>query len=82
MRKIQEFTNDQSATVTHYAGEDGVKYQTKGDVRCAKVYRDAEWNEYRVKFFTNGFHQSRADYHTDDKQDAIDTAKYMIGLKP
>lgn len=48
----------------------------------AKVYRDAEWQEYRVKFWQNGFRQpERTDYHTDDKQDAIGTAKEMIGVK-
>jgi hypothetical protein len=46
----------------------------------AKVYRDTDWNEYRVKFFECGIHQVEADYHTDDKDDALDTAKlYAFG---
>jgi hypothetical protein len=40
----------------------------------AKVYRDTEWQEYRVKFYRGTIHQVNADYHTEDKQDAIDTA--------
>ena len=44
----------------------------------AKVYRDSDWNEYRVKFFTDGVHQVDADYHTDDKQDAISTAESIV----
>lgn len=52
-----------------------------GGVLMAKVYRDAEWNEYRVKFYRDGRHQSNADMHTDDKQDAIDTAKFMCLVK-
>lgn len=40
----------------------------------AKIYRDTEWQEYRVKFYREGQHLQNADYHTDDKQDAIDTA--------
>jgi hypothetical protein len=40
----------------------------------AKVYRDTDWQEYRVKFYARGQHLQNADYHTDDKQDAIDTA--------
>ncbi len=40
----------------------------------AKIYRDTEWGEYRVKFYRAGQHQQDADYHTEDKQDAIDTA--------
>ena len=44
----------------------------------AKVYKDAEWSEYRVKFFANGVHQVDADYHTDDKQDAISTAESIV----
>lgn len=44
----------------------------------AKVYRDKEWNEHRVKFYHNGEYQKNADYHTDDKQDAHDTAKAQL----
>lgn len=38
-----------------------------------KVMRDSEWNEYRVKFYCNDSRLVEADYHTDDKEDAIDT---------
>lgn len=44
----------------------------------ATVHRDAEWNEYRVKVHTDGVHQKESDYHTDDKQDAHDTAKHIV----
>lgn len=37
-----------------------------------KVYRDSEWQEYVCVDTT-----SLATYHTDDKQDALDTAKIM-----
>lgn len=36
----------------------------------AKVYKDNDWDEHRVKFFKDGVHQTEADYHTDDKDDA------------
>ena len=39
-----------------------------------KVYRDTDWNEFIVKFYENGVHQADADYHTDDSEDARDTA--------
>jgi hypothetical protein len=42
--------------------------------RIAKVYRDTEWGEYRVRFWDCKVYQAGADYHTDDKQDAVDTA--------
>jgi len=29
----------------------------------AKVYKDNEWQEYRVKFYVNGIYQIDADYH-------------------
>lgn len=45
-------------------------------VRAAKVYFHADWEEYTVRFYINGVHQRKADYHADDKQDAIDTADY------
>jgi hypothetical protein len=41
----------------------------------ATIYRDHEWEEYRVKFHKDGKHLPNADYHTDDKEDAHDTAK-------
>ena len=45
----------------------------------AKVYRDTEWNEYRVKFYdTEGQHLVHADYHTDDKDDALSTARAQL----
>ena len=46
-----------------------------GKKLAAKVYRDAEWQEYRVKFFRDGKYQRDADYHTDDKADAQFTAR-------
>lgn len=47
-------------------------------VFAAKVYRDSEWNEYVVSFHKNGKMDLKASYHTSDKADAVDTAKYHI----
>lgn len=44
----------------------------------AKVYHDTEWSEYRVKFYLNGIWQVNADYHTEDRQDALDTARAQL----
>lgn len=45
----------------------------------AKVYRDTDWNEYRVKFVLNGTPLfPDADYHTDDRQDALETAQSFV----
>ena len=44
----------------------------------AKVYRDSEWGEYRVRFYRAGQHLQNADYHTDDKEDAHDTARGQL----
>jgi hypothetical protein len=43
-----------------------------------KTYRDTDWNEYRVKTYIEGQHQIDADYHTEDKQDALDTARAIV----
>ena len=49
----------------------------KGDV--AKVYKDKDWGEHRVKFFDpEGKHRSESDYHTDDLSDAHETAKSQL----
>lgn len=42
--------------------------------RVAKIYRNAAHDEYEVRFAINGVDQQDADYFTNDKQDAIDTA--------
>jgi len=51
-----------------------VKTQTSGK-KTAKVYKDTETGEFIVKFYVDGKYQKDADYHTDSKQDAMDTAK-------
>ena len=49
----------------------------KGHV--AKVYKDKDWGEHRVRFYSpEGKHYTESDYHTDDKEDAHDTAKYAL----
>ena len=56
-----------------------VSKKTVGN-RSIKVYRDTEWNEFLIQFFENGQHQADADYHTDDSEDAHDTAaKWLSG---
>jgi hypothetical protein len=49
--------------------------------RTAKIYRDAVWEEYVVKFSIDGKKQVNADYHTDDKEDALDTASTYANLR-
>jgi hypothetical protein len=49
----------------------------KGHV--AKVYKDKDWGEHRVKFYDpDGKHRSESDYHTDDLSDAHDTATSQL----
>lgn len=49
------------------------------NTRFAKVFRDSDLEEYRVKLYENMVYQPDADYFTDDKADALATAKMMIG---
>ena len=42
--------------------------------KIAKVYKDPSSGEYQVKHFLDGQHQKKADYFTDDKEDAHGTA--------
>jgi len=57
-----------------------VKSHTGPKGHVAKVYKDRDWGEYRVKFFSpEGKHFPKADYHTDDLDDAHDTAKGQLG---
>jgi hypothetical protein len=45
---------------------------------AVKIYRDAEFNEYRVRVYPNGQLHAAADYFTADKADAIDSAPVML----
>lgn len=49
-------------------------------LRSAVIYRDQEWDEYRVRLFQSGAYVAGADYHTDDLCDAHHTANAMVGL--
>ena len=52
-----------------------VKTHTGPKGHVAKVYKDKDWGEHRVKFFSpEGKHHAEGDYHTDDLSDANDTA--------
>jgi hypothetical protein len=54
-----------------------LKTYTAGN-HAAKVYKDTDWDEHRVKFFSGDTHHKDADYHTDDVEDAHDTAKTQL----
>jgi len=54
------------------------KHSNSLTLASAKVYRDAEWNEYVVTFYRNGEKQHGADYHTDDRKDADKTAASFV----
>ena len=62
--------------------EEGMKlihtHTSESGKKVAKVYKDSEWGEYRVKHYTDGKHHVKADYHTDDKEDAHGTAKSWL----
>ena len=40
-------------------------------LRTTRVYRDSEWEEYRVRLYTNGQLDSAADYHTQMSPKAV-----------
>lgn len=46
--------------------------------KAAKIYKDSGTNEFVVKFFINDKHKENADYFTDDKEDAVNTATNML----
>lgn len=44
----------------------------------AYVIKDDHWDEFRAELWIDGEHQKNADYHTDDRTDALHTAKHML----
>ena len=56
-----------------------IKAHTGPKGHVAKVYKDKDYGEHRVKFYDpDGKYRSGADYHTDDVSDAHDTAKGQL----
>jgi len=51
--------------------------QTTGN-KTAKIYKDSDTGEFIVKFYVDGVYQKDADYFTDDREDALGTAKSEI----
>jgi hypothetical protein len=46
--------------------------------RKVTIYRNSDWNEWVVRFYMNGVHQTEADYHTGCSADAYDTANKWV----
>lgn len=42
------------------------------------IMDNEEWGEYVCKLFVNGEYMKECDYHTDDKDDAEQTAMAML----
>lgn len=58
-----------------------IAHLTDGAVpgESVKVYRDAEWDEFiAVLCFNHGI-PSRFTHHTDDREDALNTGRAMLG---
>ena len=49
-----------------------------GDDLLIKVYRNSEYNEYVNRLFINGVELVNSSYHTDDKQDALDSMEALF----
>ena len=50
----------------------------KNTNRKISIYRNADYNEWVVRFYENDIHLTEADYHTDDSADAYDTANSWV----
>ena len=48
------------------------------DTCMVRIYRDAEWQEFRVRLYLAGVLQKESDYFTDDKGDALGTSAIML----
>ncbi|MNG20493.1 hypothetical protein D3C85_384920 [compost metagenome] len=46
--------------------------------KVAKIFWNSEWEEFQVVPYIKGKKISDAAYYTDDKEDAISTAEYMV----
>jgi hypothetical protein len=53
-----------------------------GTTCTVKVYKDSTWDEYVCRLFEGGKEFKGASYHTNDKTDALETAKCMANPSP
>jgi hypothetical protein len=51
------------------------RINNEANFKTATVYFDSDWEQYQVVERATG-----STYYTDDKDDAIGTAKHMVGL--
>lgn len=54
------------------------KMRSKSGYLEIRVMENEDWEEFIVQMWSDGKHLKKSDYHTDDKEDAIGTAKSMI----
>lgn len=47
-------------------------------VKCVKITKCADLGEYRCRLYIHGEAFPDADYFTDDRRDAIETARHMV----
>jgi hypothetical protein len=78
MKTFQEFLKSRINTISESLKLiDTINLENK----TAKIYKDSDVNEFKVKFFVDGnYVGEKADYHTDDKQDAISTANSELKI--
>lgn len=48
------------------------------NANLAKIYKDTDWQEYRTKYYQNGNYLTDCDSFADTKQEAIETANYLV----
>lgn len=53
-------------------------YEAEFDGKKVKVFRDSDFEQYILKFYSGNVHMDASDYFTDSRQDAIDTANWYI----
>jgi hypothetical protein len=51
-------------------------YTNTAGTRKATLKYNEDWEEYIVRFYHNGLYQKDADYHTDCRDDAEETANF------
>lgn len=73
----EDESEEDDDTVEEAASGKLIDTKENGDKK-AKVYWSSADQEYTVKLFVGGKHETKADYFTDDKTDATGTANQMI----
>ena len=77
IKTIERVTHLPNSSNIHGLDEDGFARNRIADTLGTRVIYDSDWQEFCVYFYIDEVRYPEADYFTDDKEDALASARSM-----